>query len=597
MRDTNMKKIIPIAILSVLLAAAISYGTIILPHTFSGNTTVPLSWLDDNFSTVAGAVNNINYSNIVNSEGYASLNAAYGAVSGNGTLLINSSIPVVAPSLSIRRGVSVIVTGKGGIVLNAPLSILGVFNAGRQTVFSGSSAVTFGDTNVVYPEWWGASGADSNDDTAAINKALLTAKDVELGRGTYYVSDTLNYYSPSARQKFYGQNPTETKLVWNLATGTQFIKMAYGGTTLAKMYIDGNSATGLAGVILADGANPAGNTFFQTFDDIYMINVPGIGINGTASGGACSNENTYTDVHVVGSSYGFIGNCPAHTFIHGEFKQSSVFGVEAGANCKIHLYGTTFTGNKQDMELADGSEVDGSGVWFENSGATGDWGGPVYGSPIAMSSFGGKVYLNIMGAHLHTYSSATYFVDLSSATSGQFNMIGAYSVPTGTVAPYSFTNKINVSPNINSNISGNTNVGTVSGTYNNFNSAKMMATPFTTVTGTSGAWGPVVQVVPSNDFSTMIPYTIKIAWSGAFSAGQTITVVGDIYGMDFLSTKQIVVSGISSTWVSPYYVPQSSIAELWMDGTYPRALNVYSSTTASITTSVTVTVTPIMVAH
>ncbi|MBU2023516.1 MAG: hypothetical protein KKA29_14510, partial [Gammaproteobacteria bacterium] len=89
---------------------------------------------------------------------------------------------------------------------------LGIFH---KFTLSGSGLVSFTGNNViewVNPEWWGAAGDNTTNDTDAINAALVTAKNVKLTSLTgYYIDDAL-VFSATRGQILSGVGHQQAKL-------------------------------------------------------------------------------------------------------------------------------------------------------------------------------------------------------------------------------------------------------------------------------------------------------------------------------------------------------------------------------------------------
>jgi parallel beta-helix repeat protein len=88
-------------------------------------------------------------------------------------------------TLSARHGAVV------RVLANKTVTINGVLSAGPYRIFDGDGSVTgtFAGQSV-YPQWWGAVGDGTTDDTLALNRALACTR-IRMPAGTYLISSTL----------------------------------------------------------------------------------------------------------------------------------------------------------------------------------------------------------------------------------------------------------------------------------------------------------------------------------------------------------------------------------------------------------------------
>ena len=120
-------------------------------------------------------------------ENFASLDAAIEAMGDVPQTLIINEATTYAGSNPIPTTLSLLCLQGGEIAVNSSLVINGPFSAGLFQVFSGAGAVTFGAGSVteVLPEWWGALGDGTTDDTAAIQAAITSFSVTALAARTY----------------------------------------------------------------------------------------------------------------------------------------------------------------------------------------------------------------------------------------------------------------------------------------------------------------------------------------------------------------------------------------------------------------------------
>lgn len=137
--------------------------------------------------------------------------------------------------------------GDGGYVIAAgvTLTINGPFRAPLKQVFSGAGAVAFGAgaANEVYPQWWGATGDGTTNDTAALQAALTAAGVIGIAvyipKGTYRVS---NLTVPShVTVRGAGKYATIIKLL-DSVQGNCLGIMASTNVTVRDIQLDGNRA-------------------------------------------------------------------------------------------------------------------------------------------------------------------------------------------------------------------------------------------------------------------------------------------------------------------------------------------------------------------
>jgi hypothetical protein len=139
---------------------------------------------------------------------YKDLNDAVATLGKSAAILtILSPINLTAP-LSIPANITLHV-GQGGRIIQGAfdLKISGPFQSPRQTVFSGTGAISFTANSVeeIYPEWWGEDGAAIQ---SAINSTTSTS--IQLGAKSYPVYDTI-IITPNTR--IFGKGRSATSLV------------------------------------------------------------------------------------------------------------------------------------------------------------------------------------------------------------------------------------------------------------------------------------------------------------------------------------------------------------------------------------------------
>lgn len=137
---------------------------------------------------------------------YASLSAAVTAIGSTPATLFINTAQTVSTNLTIPSTLAIKMAKPGIITVNAgiTLTINGPFEADLYQVFAGTGAVAFNRNSVqeVYPQWWGAVGDGTADDTAELQAALASYTNVKIPKGTYYITGAL---SPIANQTIRGE--------------------------------------------------------------------------------------------------------------------------------------------------------------------------------------------------------------------------------------------------------------------------------------------------------------------------------------------------------------------------------------------------------
>ena len=115
--------------------------------------------------------------------------AAAQVASGGGVLFIPTGTFRIAQNTTIPSNVTLAMMpgAKFSIDSGKTLTINGKLDAGLNQIFTGSGSVTFNAlVSEIYPQWWGATGDGTTDDTTAINKAIAAANRTTLA--TYGVT-------------------------------------------------------------------------------------------------------------------------------------------------------------------------------------------------------------------------------------------------------------------------------------------------------------------------------------------------------------------------------------------------------------------------
>src|SRR5437870_4482009 len=140
----------------------------------------------------------------INVEAYTSVSAALAAIGTSERALVIPSAQNVTSDLSIPANVTLKFTGQGQLYLRAgtTLTILGPIEAAIRPIFVGPGKISFNAHSYltpflkeVYPQWWGAQGNGTADDTAAIQAAIdslpYTGGVISIPNGTYRLTAPL----------------------------------------------------------------------------------------------------------------------------------------------------------------------------------------------------------------------------------------------------------------------------------------------------------------------------------------------------------------------------------------------------------------------
>jgi len=149
------------------------------------------------------------------------------------TLTANATVPSTLHLVFLRDGK--ITLGNYNLVVNGPLTA-GLFQIFEE---NGTGSVSFGSNSVsqVYPQWWGATGDGSTDDTSAIQSAIDTGKTIYLAPGMY-ISTKLTL--SNSNQTIKGDGIAS---VLKLKTGTDddlIYAASKSNLVLADLKLDGN---------------------------------------------------------------------------------------------------------------------------------------------------------------------------------------------------------------------------------------------------------------------------------------------------------------------------------------------------------------------
>ena len=128
---------------------------------------------------------------------YPSLAAAVTSIGAFGAVLLVSNQLAIPSNISIPSTIQLKFSRGGQLLIakNAIVSINGPVDAGLEWIFAGEGLVKFNKTAAkkVYPQWWGAKGDGSTEDTQTVQKTINTVVsagggDVIFSKGIYIVN-------------------------------------------------------------------------------------------------------------------------------------------------------------------------------------------------------------------------------------------------------------------------------------------------------------------------------------------------------------------------------------------------------------------------
>ena len=128
---------------------------------------------------------------------YPSLAAAVTSIGATNAVLVISNQLAILSNISIPATIQLKFNRGGQLIIakNVIVSIDGPVEAGLEWIFAGEGLVKFTKTAAtrVYPQWWGAKGNGSTEDTQAVQKAINTVAsagggDVIFSKGIYIVN-------------------------------------------------------------------------------------------------------------------------------------------------------------------------------------------------------------------------------------------------------------------------------------------------------------------------------------------------------------------------------------------------------------------------
>lgn len=185
---------------------------------------------------------------------YANLTVALGAMSAGNTLIIDADTTLTT-SEECPAGVTIQMMQGNIITLDSgqTLTVNGAFEAGLYPCFTGAGLVSFGVGAVteVYPEWFGAAGNGTADDTAEVNAAIQAAGVVSFNAAATYKVGQVSLKSDLTLR---GNGAKITQATAGEDSG-QFLGAAVDNVTIDGLEFVGTESTSYGGAIEISGGD------------------------------------------------------------------------------------------------------------------------------------------------------------------------------------------------------------------------------------------------------------------------------------------------------------------------------------------------------
>lgn len=406
--EDNMKKRnILISLVAVLLAATLVYSASTVTKgligkqdmalwysgdsaaTFTRSTsegyTLTLNKLDwvgiDAFQVWGGGVNK-NRAVLVSAQSDIDTTSTRSIWLGPGTWTIDDDLTFASyPNLFVHMAPGAIFSVSTGktLTIYSPANIIAQPN---QQIFSGSGVVAFSTGGIIYPEWWGAKGDGSTDDSVALQAAFTSA--VTSGYRSEIIFQPRNYTYATALTIPYAQGMTLK------GKGGYFTPSGSGYNTRVTTL----SYTG-AGVALTIGDGAQSQTGFR---------MEGIYLKGTSS----ATGGIYLDT---------AGGVVLRDMTIGLFSQASAYGLKL-TNCQVNsFYNIGFVGNYYGTVLGDGAAENTTNkfydcVWNGNTNhafyMTHGNGGQTLYSPTFQTNGGSAIFIDATVGDKDVYNFVVY---------------------------------------------------------------------------------------------------------------------------------------------------------------------------------------------
>lgn len=237
----------------------------------------------------------------VDARAYANLAAAVSAVGSASRVILISTPQVVAASLTVPSNVTLKFQQGGtlNISTGVTVTINGNVDAGLYQIFTlnGTGAVTLGSVKEAYPQWFGARGDGTTDDTAAVQNAVNAATSqysttqmnfyteqtqlpLFFPKGTYIISSTLDLsfrndikisFAPGAKLKWTGSQDG-TMIELKCSSRVELVDLRLDGNNIAGTFIhhSGNGTSEASAT--HDALTGKGAVSYNLYQNVYCEN-------------------------------------------------------------------------------------------------------------------------------------------------------------------------------------------------------------------------------------------------------------------------------------------------------------------------------------
>ncbi|MCI4463679.1 MAG: hypothetical protein JHC30_05880 [Caldisericum sp.] len=251
------------------------------------NGTIADGWISNSFEKVAnkGVANGYasldangkvvqdpaSLTNIVFCNHYSDPADAIADIGTNNATLIVSSPQTCNKNFTVPQNIKVKFERGGQWIINSGVTITfnGQIEAGAWQIFAGSGTITgFANVEEGYPEWWGAVGDDTHDDTIPIQQAIDSGLGkVVFTKSVYKTTNSINIGSPHGVCSLIGK-PLQVK-IHNTDNSKDIIAI---GSSVMYITIENlvlyHDSVGTGNGISITGSN--GNSFHNTFRHLYI---------------------------------------------------------------------------------------------------------------------------------------------------------------------------------------------------------------------------------------------------------------------------------------------------------------------------------------
>jgi hypothetical protein len=296
----------------------------------------------------------------------------YTALGSNYSLIINTLTTLGASSVTIPSTVKLVFKGGGIINFSASqsLTIAGSISAEIVKIFNYADStcqVTFTKKTTLYPEWWGAIGDESNNDTTAFQymfkspSELWAGNRVELTSGKHYkISDQLELWSSSfahSQWHIYG-NGAQIR-VTSLGTNKSIFKI--GNSTLGdfrvhELILDGIIFYGSVGATAGTSAININNSSFGRISNCTIAGFE----TGILADGYGGNGWMFDNINMSGCDVACCDLGPSVIPSFGSFNTWTWTGGKLqGSQYGFNIQGATFTIDNVDCSLLSVAALNG----------------------------------------------------------------------------------------------------------------------------------------------------------------------------------------------------------------------------------------------